>query len=197
MAGRSVECLLADVAFALEQGLGPRDLLPMLKKLVHQAQPGSVESRFARLCLARHLLDSEPFRAARYCRALTHEEPTNDEAWGLYGVSLTVLGHFRAAKKALVQACRLAPEHPGHAHNLGHLLDLGFNEPEASLPWLRRAFAGAKDVPGIASSYAHALSRTGHLARARELLCSHGGMDAKTAAATLEEWSKPPKVTKT
>lgn len=192
MARRTVEHLMTDVAFALEQGLGARDLVPMLKRLVRKAPLGSEESRFARLCLARHLLESQPFVAARLSHAVTIEEPLNDEAWGLYGLTLTILGHFRAAKKALLRACSLAPEHPGHAHNLGHLLDIGFERPEAALPWLRRAFTEAQEVPSIACSYAHALYRAGRVTAALDVLCSHGAMDTTTATATLEQWNELP-----
>jgi Flp pilus assembly protein TadD len=192
MVGRTVEHLLADVTFALEQGLGARDLLPMLQRLAKEAVPGSAESHFAKLCLARHLLDTNPFRAARLSRAIAHEDPTNDEAWGTYGISLTLLGHYRAARKALQKACALAPDHPGHAHNLGHLLDIGFDRPLASLRWLKMACLAAPEVPNIASSYAHALLRTGRRATALNLLRTHCAMDIETANQTLEQWSKAP-----
>jgi tetratricopeptide (TPR) repeat protein len=192
MAGRTVENLIADVAFALEQGLGARDLVPMLQQLVERAPPGSDVSRFARLKLAQQLLAEAPFRAAALSRCLAQEDDTDDEAWGLYGLSLTILGHYQAAKVALMRACALAPEHPQHAHNLGHLLDAGFQRPRAALPWLKRAFAAAREVPSIASSYAHALSRSGEAAQAIELLCSHGRMDRESARRTVEEWRCPP-----
>jgi predicted Zn-dependent protease len=188
--GRTVEHLMTDVAFALEHGLDARDLVPMLQTLANRAEPGSEASRFARLHLARHMLRSSPFRAARLSYSVTVEEPQNDEAWGLYGLSLTVLGHFRAAKRALFQATTLAPRHPGHAHNLGHLLDVGFNRPKSALPWLERAFNLAKDVPSIACSYAHALCRTGRGKNAFDVLRRYGSMDAESASMTLEQWSQ-------
>ncbi|MGC4065814.1 MAG: tetratricopeptide repeat protein [Polyangiaceae bacterium] len=188
MPGRSVEHLMSDVAFALEQGLSARDLVPMLRQLAEKAPKGSETSRFARICLGRQLLSVQPFQAAVLSRALTREDPLDDEAWGLYGLSLTVLGHYATAKKALERACSLAPEHPGHAHNLGHLLDAALERPLCAIPLLRRALDAAPEVPSIASSYAHALWRVGRTASALEALRQHAGMDASTAQATLEQW---------
>lgn len=192
MAGRTVDTLISDVTFALEQGMGPGDLVPMLQQLVDKAEPGSDVSRFARLTLAQQLLTDEPFRAAALSRRLAQEDASDDAAWGLYGLSLTILGHYQAAKAALMRACELAPEHPQHAHNLGHLLDAGFQRPRAALPWLKRAFAAAREVPCIASSYAHALSLSGQPSQAIELLCSHGKMDRQSACRTVEEWRSAP-----
>jgi Flp pilus assembly protein TadD len=188
MPGRSVEHLMSDVAFALEQGLSARDLVPMLRQLAEKAPKGSETCRFARICLARQLLSVQPFQAAALTRVLTREDPLDDEAWGLYGLSLTVLGHYATAKKALERACLLAPEHPGHAHNLGHLLDAALGRPLCALPLLRRAVDAAPEVPSIASSYAHALWHVGRIAAAMEALCRHAGMDTLTAEATLEQW---------
>lgn len=194
MAGRTVDHLMQDVAFALEQGLGSSDLVPMLKQLVKLAEVGSEAHRYGRLCLARQLLADEPFRAASICRLLTLEDESCDESWGLYGLSLTVLGHYRAARQALERACRLAPEHPGHAHNLGHLLDAAFRRPLSALPWLRRAFEGARDEPSIATSFAHALCASGQVTQALDVLRLHARMDEETARSTLEQWRQlPPK----
>jgi tetratricopeptide (TPR) repeat protein len=192
MANRTVEHLMSDVTYALEQGLGARDLVPMLRKLAAKATPGSDISRFAHLCLARHLLEVDPFRSAALSRGVALEEPENDEAWGLYGLSLTVLGHYGAAKKALERACQLSPEHPGHAHNLGHLLDAGYQRPLSALPLLKRALESAPNVASIACSYAHALWRVGRVTPALDVLRSHAGMDTPTAEATLEQWKNCP-----
>jgi tetratricopeptide (TPR) repeat protein len=189
MADRSVERLLSDVTFALEQGLSARDLVPMLRNLAKKAEPGSDISRFARLCLSQQLLASDPFRSASMCRALTQEDAADDEAFGLYGLSLMILGHYRLARKALERACELAPEHPGHAHNLGHLLDAGLNRPLSAIPWLKRAFDAASEVPEIASSYAHALFGAGRKQQAHDLLKSHANMDEPTISVTLTQWA--------
>lgn len=194
MATRTVEHLLADVNFALERGLGARDLVPMLKHLLRIAPNGSDASRFARLQLSRQLLTTNPFQSAALAKSVIRELP-DDEAYGLLGLAFTVLGHFRAAAAAQRRACQLAPTHPGHAHNLGHLLDAAFDRPRQGLPWLERAFLQAPDVPGIASSYAHALVGVGRLDEARVMLLKHAGLDARSADSTLKEWLVPPSTT--
>jgi Flp pilus assembly protein TadD len=191
MATRTVERLLADVNFALERGLGARDLIPMLKHLLRSAPKGSDVSRFARLQLSRQLLSTEPFRAAALARSVAREAD-DDEPWGLLGLALTLLGHYRAAAAAQRRACRLAPTHPGHAHNLGHLLDAAFGRPREALPWLERAFRYAPDVAGIASSYAHALVGVGHVEEARRILQKHAHLDKEDADDTLKQWLTPP-----
>lgn len=195
MATRTVDHLLADVNFALERRLGARDLVPMLKHLLRIAPAGSETSRFARLELARQLLESDPFRAASLARSVLREQEL-DDAYGLLGLALTLLGCFRAAAAAHRRACQLDPSHAGHAHNLGHLLDAAFGCPRRALPWLERAFRAAPDVPGIASSYAHALVGVGRLAEARAMLKKHGRLDEESANSTVEEWLTPPAATR-
>lgn len=191
MATRTAEQLLADVTFALERDLGARDLVPMLEQLVSRAAAGSDVSRFARLQLGRQLLEKNPFRAAALARSVLLEEE-GDEAFGLLGLALTLLGHFRAAATAHRRACRLRPGHPGHAHNLGHLLDVGFAAPRRALPWLERAFRDASDVPEIASSYAHALLGVGRVDAARRVLVEHALLTPSEAEATVSRWLSPP-----
>lgn len=195
MKTRTVEHLLADVNFALERGLGARDLVPMLKNLLRCAPHGSDASRFARLQLGRQLLRTDPFRSATLARSVTREID-DDEAWGLLGVALTLLGHYRSAVAAQRRACRLAPAHPGHAHNLGHLLDAALGRPRQALPSLERAFLAAPDVPGIASSYAHVLVGVGRIDDARRILQQHARLDAASAEDTLQQWLSPPNLTR-
>jgi Flp pilus assembly protein TadD len=195
MTKRTVEHLLADVNFALEREMSARDLVPMLKDLLRCAPVGSDISRFARLELARQLLETQPFRAASLARSVTQEQ-RDDEAFGLLGLALTLLGCFRAAATAHRRACLIAPEHPGHAHNLGHLLDAAFGRPMQAVPWLERAFKSAPDVPQIASSYAHALVGVGRVDEARAMLQEHARLDAELAAMTVQQWLSPPACTR-
>src|SRR5512145_1484974 len=154
MANRTVECLLADVQFALARNLPVRDLVPMLTDLLRCAPSDSDVSRFARLQLAKQLLEANPFRAAALARSVIREQE-DDDALGVLGVALTLLGFYRAAATAHRRACALAPDHPGHAHNLGHLLDVALGRPREAIPWLSTAARLAPDVPDIASSLAH------------------------------------------
>lgn len=191
MAQRSLEQLAEDVQFALSRGLGARDLVPMLGQLVGLAPADSDVGRFARIQLGLQVIESNPFRAVALARSVT-SQCQDDEAFGLLGLALTLLGCFRAAAKAHRRACEIAPDHPGHLHNLGHLLDAALGRPREGLPWLRLAFRQAPDVPGIASSYAHSLVRVGRVDEARNLLHRHVHLDEQLVESTLRQWLVPP-----
>jgi tetratricopeptide (TPR) repeat protein len=188
MASRTLECLLADLNWALRAGLPPHELLPMVETLCRSAPQGSTESQFARLKLAELLVGSSPFRSARLAREVAHEN-NDPAAWAVLGVALTVLGHYRTALTAHQRSLALAPDHPAYNHNLGHLLDVGLGRPYDSLLYLRRAHLEAPDVGAIASSYAHALAQVGRRGEAIHLLTLIGGISTNQAVAQLESWN--------
>ena len=192
MSERAVEELLSDVSWAIAQKLPKRDLLAMLARLVASAEPGSPEERFAKLELARLALDKEPFRAARLAQELLRHGP-DEAALGLLGIAHMRLGHFRAARHAFERALRIVPDDPAVLHNLGHLLDVAFDQPEAALPHLALACRIVTDEPSIASSHAHALARTGQKARAEEILVRNARLSPGLAHATVEAWTDPGK----
>jgi predicted Zn-dependent protease len=57
-----------------------------------------------------------------------------------------------------------------YEHNLGHVLDVALNRPHDALAHLERAHRDLPEESEIASSYAHALLRSGQLDKARKLL---------------------------
>lgn len=183
------ERLLHDVGWAMRQGLGPRDLIPMLKKLVAHTDPGSDAALFAMRELAKLLLARDPWAAARYARMVL-EHADDYEAWGALGVALTSLGHFRAAARAHRRALALEPGCPVAAHNLGHLLDVGLGEPERGLHYLALAHRGEPEHVEIAASYAHALSRVGRAAEALDVLSARLEGGEPAARALLDRWAK-------
>lgn len=187
MRHRSLECLLGDVAFALREGLGPGDLIPMLERLLEVAPAGSEACRFGRLHLADLMIHTNPFRAASLARGVALE-CASDRAWGIVGLAMTLLGHYRAAVGAYKRALLLAPNHVGHLHNLGHVLDVGLDRYREARAYLELAHKGEPQVSEIASSLAHAIARSGHLNRAMELLCGSVGMTKSAASATIEMW---------
>lgn len=191
MSERAVEELLSDVSWAIAQKLPKRDLLAMLARLVASAEPGSPEERFAKLELARLALDKQPFRAARLAQEVLRHGP-DEAALGLLGIAHMRLGHFRAARHAFERALRIVPDDPAVLHNLGHLLDVAFDQPEEALPHLALASRLA-DEPSIASSHAHALARTGQKARAEQILVRNARLSPGLAHATVEAWTDPGK----
>lgn len=181
---RKIECLYADVEWALSQGLPRRELVAMLERLVRAAAPGSEYALYGQRLLAEHLVQHSPFRAARLAQEVLQYE-ADDQAYAILGLAHLLLGNYKLAERAYRSALALLPHCPWYAHNLGHLLDIGRDQPESALPHLRLARRLLPDEPEVASSLAHALIRAGlereawpHLldavdgdeARARELL---------------------------
>lgn len=184
---RSLDCLLDDVAFALREGLGPSDLVPMLERLVSVAPRGSEASHFGQLHLAELIIRTQPFRAASLARTVA-SQCASDRAYGLLGLAMTVMGHYRAAVKAFRFAIQLAPGHAGHLHNLGHVLDVGLGHARSAVKYLEMAHGSEPDVREIASSLAHAVARSGQRARALEILQRRVGMSPTLALTTIDEW---------
>ena len=187
MQPRSLECLLDDVAFALREGLGPSDLVPMLERILSLAPRGSEASHFGQLQLAELIVSTQPFRAASLARVVAVQD-VSDRAWGIVGLAMTVMGHYRAAVKAFRVAIQLAPGHAGHLHNLGHVLDVGLGCSRSAVKYLELAHGNEPTVREIASSLAHAVARSGQRARALEILQRRVGMSRTLALSTVDEW---------
>lgn len=186
----SAERLLHDVGWAMQQGLGPRDLIPMLKKLIAHAAPGSDPALFGMRELAKLLVVREPWTAARLARSVL-EHGDDFEAWGALGIALTALGHYRAAAHAHRQALALEPGCPVTAHNLGHVLDVGLSEPERALHYLELSHRIEPEDVEIAASYAHALCRVGRSGQALALLSSRLEGGESEARALIARWLIP------
>jgi tetratricopeptide (TPR) repeat protein len=179
--------LLRSAQWALEQDLSARDLVPMLKKVLARAEPGSPACLFAQQHLARLLVQDSPWQAARLARdVLRHQQ--DDQSWAILGLAHTLLGNYRCAKQAYCQALALAPRCHVYAHNLGHLLDVALDRPRDGLAYLASAHRAEPREPEVATSYAHALARTGRLDEARRLLQRVLRTDAMSVEELLREW---------
>jgi Flp pilus assembly protein TadD len=159
----------------------------MLTKLVASAAPGSPEQVFAKLELSELVVQEQPFRAARLALDVLSAGPVA-RGYGVLGIAYSLLGSFRSARRAYEQAVALAPDHPGYRHNLGHLLDVLFDSPRSALVHLASAQRSAPDEPALASSYAHALARTGQAARAVDLLVRTLSWSQEQASRTVAAW---------
>ena len=79
------------------------------------------------------------------------KEGPEPRAFGVLGIAHSMLGNFRASRRAYEQAVELEPDHAGYRHNLGHLLDVAFERPREALrhlavaPSPRPAGAGHRD----------------------------------------------------
>lgn len=184
-----LERLVGDVKWAKAHRFPPRELAAMLKRLVAAAPEGSAERRFARLELAEMLVEKDAWLAARLASEVLRDG-AEARAYAVLGIAHSLLGHYRAARSAYSKALELEPGAPAHEHNLGHLLDVGFDRPLSALPHLQRAHAALPDEPEIASSLAHALLRVGRRAEAERLLLRALG-DAERVTRTISSWLEP------
>ena len=160
----------------------------MLERLRQHAPRGSTAACFAGTELAGVLLRTAPWRSAVLAREVLRHEDT-DRAWAVLGLALTLLGHYRSAKRAFAKALAHAPQCSSYAHNFGHLLDAGLGRPQDAIPWLAKAHAARPGDEEIAASYAHALARVGRTDEARRILDGtlSGGSDL--AAELVRTWT--------
>jgi Flp pilus assembly protein TadD len=190
----AVERLVSDVSWAISRGLPKRDLVAMLKRLIASAEPDSPEQSFAKLELSELSVGDEPFRAARLALDVLKDGPLA-RAYGVLGIAHSLLGNFRAARRAYEQAVALEPDHPGYRHNLGHLLDVAFNRPKEALRHLALARRERPEESAIITSEAHALARAGQAARATKLLVKALEWSQSDAEARVGEWLGAPPTT--
>ena len=164
-----LERMLTDVEWAISKQFAARNLVPMLENLVRAAPAASEAAYFAKLRLSELIVGAAPFRAARLARdVLVRGE--SDRAWAVLGLAHTLLGNYRMAARSYYRALALAPDCGVYEHNLGHVLDVALNRPQDALAHLERAHRALPKESEIASSYAHALLRSGQLDKARQLL---------------------------
>jgi len=164
-----LERMLTDVEWAMSKQFAARDLVPMLENLVRAAPAASEAAYFAKLRLSELIVGDAPFRAARLARdVLVRGE--SDRAWAVLGLAHSLLGNYRVAARSYRRALVLAPDCGVYEHNLGHVLDVALNRPHDALAHLARAHRELPEESEIASSYAHALLRSGQPEKARQLL---------------------------
>jgi predicted Zn-dependent protease len=184
----NVDRLYSDIEWALAHGLPPRELVPMLEKLLRHAPGHSPHAVFAKRQLAELIAQRDPWRTARLARDVLAVLPEDDRAWAALGLAHTLLGNYRSAERAYREALMLAPCSPWYAHNLGHLIDIGLDRPRDALRYLAAAHRGLPQEPEIAGSYAHALARADRWEEAVPLLARAIGRDARAAEAMLADW---------
>lgn len=159
----------------------------MLQRLVRAAEPDSAYAVYAKRQLAELIVQSSPFRAARLAQEVLDVQP-DDRAFAALGLAHLLLGNFRLAERAYRSALHLVPHCPWYAHNLGHLLDVGRNDPREALPFLKLARRLLPHEPEIAGSYAHALIRLGETEVAWPHLLDAVRQDEVRARELLDDW---------
>lgn len=187
MEERRFDELRREVEGALRRAVDPGQLLPHLHRLAKLTREGSDENVFAYIHLAELVVERDPWRAALFAKRVIRHRPREDRAWAVLGFAQTLLGHYRSAAAAYRKALEAAPKNAWYAHNLGHILDVGINAPDAATPWLRAAQKAQPENPEFAMSLAHALGRAGHTEEAKRLLARWVDEGAREHAA-LWDW---------
>lgn len=204
MSQEEVARLERNLDWALKQELPNPELVRMLRAFVRHAEAGDPRGRLARLELSERLLmlpspTNIAWESVRLAREVLTHEPSvalRGRAYGVLGVGLSLLGCYRAARKAYFQGLRCEPGHPVMAHNLGQLLATVFDKPALALRWLKSAYAQLDHDVEVAASLAWALCRLGRAAEARQTLVQGfarvGYPDPSEAAErTLARWTLP------
>ncbi len=164
--------------WALRNQRPSSELIQMLRPLVRATAPASPSGLLARLQLAERLVEvgqqrSHAWEAVILGRAVVQGSADPDlqrRGFGVQGLGLTMLGHYRLARSAYLSALSLEPCDPVCAHNLGHLEVTKFQAYDSGVRWLRIAYAHLPDCREIAASLAHALLLCGQRPRAEALL---------------------------
>lgn len=161
---------------ALWTGDRRKALVPSFTKLLTLAEKADHEEAwvFAMQHLSAELAEVDPWRGALYARRLLAVYPNDAPAWGAMGLAMSRLGNHTAAVSAYRKAIAKAPENLAYLHNLGHLLDVAFDDLDAALELLGTALdRWHKRDPSyadVAASYAHALARKGDATKAARIL---------------------------
>ncbi len=149
-------------------------VLSMLMDLSQVAPEGTEPWIYAHRELARALASSDPWRASICARRALSYDARDGEAWGIVGLTQSLLDNHEYAVRAYRSALRCDPKNPWYAHNLGHLLDVVFDRHGEAVKLLRQALehAGADLHPRhrgeMVASLAHALLRMGDVAAAKD-----------------------------
>lgn len=154
---------------ALEDGRPRKELLSLLDRLVTAAPDGSEHSLFAHRQLAELRLEDHPWRAALHLRRLVTAGAADDGVFALLGLCHALLGNLRLSIASYRDALALSPRNPWYHHNVGHLLDVGLDQPRRALDHLRTASRLEPEEDEVTASLSHCLARVGEMDEARAL----------------------------
>lgn len=182
--------IYTDIEWALCQGHPDSVLIPLVRRLVTQAEPNSPLSSYAKRQLAELLVRKEPFRAARLAHEVLQAQPDDDRALAALGLSNLLMGNFKMAEICYQAALKLVPHCPWYAHNLGHLLDVALGRPHEALPLLALSRRTLPLELEIANSYAHALWACGRDGEAWEHLLDAVEGNHSRAKRMLLRWGE-------
>ncbi len=153
---------------------GSQRVLELLVQLAGVAPESSEAWAYAHRELASLLYENDPWRASICARRALSVSGHDPVAWGILGLTQSMLGNHAFAERAYRRALRLDPKNPFYAHNLGHLLDVVYDRHDEAVPLLELAVHHLWEWPEVCrrhrlemvASLAHALCGAGQLAAA-------------------------------
>lgn len=120
-----------------------------------------------------------PWTDALQAKSRIDKNPNDAEAWANLAFAQATLGNYHSAVKSYARALYFYPDDANMAHNLGHVLDVGLNQPDDGIQWFEHALRIEPANADFAVSYGHALGRCKRIGDAeRALSCAGDGQEA-------------------
>jgi tetratricopeptide (TPR) repeat protein len=154
---------------ALRRERPRNEVIPLLSRLLASAAEHSELFVYAHRHMAELLITDEPWQSALHLRQVMRAGAADDTTHALMGLCQALLGNFDSAVYQYERALILDPENAWYHHNLGHLLDVALNRPEAAAKHLQRAHDAHPMEDEVTASLSHCLARLGQLERAGAL----------------------------
>jgi tetratricopeptide (TPR) repeat protein len=161
--------LRARIDDALRRERPRGEVMPLLERLLTHAPDHGELYVYAHRRIAELLLQTEPWRAALHLRRVIKAGSADDTAHALMGLCQALLGNFDSAVFHYERALAIEPGNAWYHHNLGHLLDVALNLPQAALPHLRWAHDSQPMEDEVTASLSHCLARLGTIVEAEQL----------------------------
>lgn len=161
--------LRARIDDALRRERPRSEVMPLLERLLASAKDQGELFVYAHRHMAELLIADEPWQSALHLRQVIKAGFGDDTAHALMGLCQALLGNFDSAVYQYERALALEPHNAWYHHNLGHLLDVALNRPEAAVRHLRWAHESHPMEDEVTASLAHCLARVGQLAEAEAL----------------------------
>ncbi len=164
-----VDRLRARIDEALRRERPRAEVRPLVQRLLDEAPEDREVQAFANRLMAELHIEDSPWQAALHLRRVLKLGVTSDSAHALMGLCQALLGNFDSAVVHYERAIAIQPGNAWYHHNLGHLLDVALDMPEAAASHLKAAHAAQPLEDEVTASLAHCLARLGHLDEAEAL----------------------------
>jgi tetratricopeptide (TPR) repeat protein len=145
------------------------EVMPLLARLLAHAADHSELFVYAHRHMAELLITDEPWQSALHLRQVMRAGAADDTTHALMGLCQALLGNFDSAVYQYERALALDPDNAWYHHNLGHLLDVALNRPQAAASHLQWAHEAHPMEDEVTASLSHCLARLGQLPQAEVL----------------------------